>query len=410
MALDYIRCVRGVVLAGAHPWDEPSGSDPLLRPMVPVAHQPLIGYVVNWLKAGGVHKGTICANGASRFVRGYLGDGSHHGMELDYYEDLIPRGPAGCALDSAQRCDAEHFVVADGTIIPQVDLERLLTAHRDSDAAVTVVVNRENAVDSHGERWVPTGIYVFHRRVFAYVQGAGYQDVKEVLIPKLHASGERVLTYCSEGVCPRVTDASTYLAVNGWWIERLVREKAASSEYVELGESLVHRTACVSPSARLIGPVLIGADTVVEDRVTVVGPTSLGAGCCLAEGSVVCRSVMWDSCHVGRASMVDRCILRNEAVVADESGVHSTMICSRKDRTHSRMSTIRKVWGSLRRRHQSERSSVGVDETLTDGWNRQNARKLAQESAQQRIRREERPGCPTRLINHVHPVPGDLAP
>jgi NDP-sugar pyrophosphorylase family protein len=98
----------------------------------------------------------------------------------------------------------------------------------------------------------------------------GFQDIKENLIPRLHRAGARVMAYESEGVCPRVLNAQTYLAVNQWVLERRVREEGES-------EGLVHPTAWVEPGARLVGPVQLGPRVRVQSGATIVGPTSIGA-------------------------------------------------------------------------------------------------------------------------------------
>lgn len=314
------RHVMGVVLAGAHPWDEPQADNAFLRPLAPVAHLPLIGYVLHWLADGGVGRATICANGESRFVRHCLWDGKRLGVGLDYYEDRMPRGPAGCVLDATAGTQAEVFVVADGTIIPQFDLEKLLRHHAESGATATVVVSgtERHAPDGAG-RSTPIGIYVFSRRALEFVGQSGYQDTKEMLIPDLYANGERVVCYEADSPCPRVTDAATYLAVNEWRLDQLVGQANPMPGYRAVGESCVHHTARVSLKANLIGPVLIGPNTRVSREATLVGPTVVGADCEIRTGAVASRSVIWDRCVLGGGSVVDRCILKNGAEVRPDT-------------------------------------------------------------------------------------------
>lgn len=92
--------IRGVVLAGVHQWDDSALDGALPRPLLPVVHQPLVGYSLQWLRDGGVTNDTVCANSDSRLVRQYLGDGACIGLDLAYYEDWTPRGPAGCVRDA----------------------------------------------------------------------------------------------------------------------------------------------------------------------------------------------------------------------------------------------------------------------------------------------------------------------
>ena len=295
----------GIVLAGTHRWSGSKFETLGTRPLVPVALSPLISYSLRWLRQGGVSRVTICANHASRAVEAVLGRSAELEMELSYYQDDTPRGAAGCVRDAGLSTDSETFVIADGSAIPTVGLAELLAAHRASGAPVTAVVHRNRSRSTPAS---PGGVYVFERRVLDLIPEHGFQDIKENLIPRLHRAGERVMAYESEGVCPRVLNAQTYLAVNQWVLERRVREEGE-------GEGLIHPTAWVEPGARLVGPVQLGPRVRVQSGATIVGPTSIGAESTVGRNALVARSVVWSRCKVGEGSVVHSCVVGNDAVV-----------------------------------------------------------------------------------------------
>jgi NDP-sugar pyrophosphorylase family protein len=298
--------ISAVVLAGTHPWSGSSFEKLAPRPLVPVALQPLISYSLRWLLQGGIRRATVCANGTTRFIEAALGDGGDLDMELSYYLDGTPRGPAGCVRDAGIRTGSQTLVVTDGTAIPTVDLADLLASHYASGAAVTAVVHREHSLSASPS---PGGVYVFERRALDHVGANGFQDIKENLIPRLHRAGERVVAHASEGFCPHVLNAQTYLAVNHWMLQRL----AHGDEGV--GGILLHPTASVDPGARLVGPVLLGAGVRVAAGATLVGPISIGGGSVVEPGALVARSVLWNRCVVGQGSVVHGCVVGNDAVV-----------------------------------------------------------------------------------------------
>lgn len=295
--------VHGIVLAGAYP-DGHCALDQLTpRSLLPVAQQPLIHYVLRWMSDGGLRRVTICANSAARAVREGV-DGRSFGMQVDYLEDWSPRGAAGCVRDAGSRTDAQTFLVADGTAVPVVDVDELLEAHRASDAAVTVVVGADST-----RRLRPTGVYVFDRWTFQFVPEEGFYDIKEKLIPRLYAAGEKVSTHMASEIAPRVVNAESYLALNQWAIERAQSHVSAGDGFVTAGEALVHESATVHPSARLLGPVIVGARASIGAGATLVGPVSIGHGTSVGEGAVVSRSVVWNDCSVGTGAFVDRSML-----------------------------------------------------------------------------------------------------
>ena len=313
--------IHGIVLAGSYYWSESWFGDLLPRPLLPVAETPLIRYALQWLRDGGVHGATICANSSTPHVRAALDDGRSLSMRLDYYDDGIPRGPAGCVRDAATSHDAQTFVVVDGTAIPLASLSRVLEHHQASAAAVTIVV-QDSADRGKSESEInPVDIYVLDRRVVDFIPRAGFQDIKENLIPRLYQAGERIVTHVSEEACPRVLNARGYLAVNQWMVETLARRSAldgaGGSRYIS-GNYIAHPTAYIDPQASIVGPVFLGRSARVMPGAMVVGPTVIGSETMIEEGALISRSVTWNRCVVSKEAVVDRCVLADDAVV--ESG------------------------------------------------------------------------------------------
>jgi mannose-1-phosphate guanylyltransferase len=329
---------HGIVLAGAYPGGQCALDQLAPRPLLPVAQEPLVTYALRWMAGGGLHEATICANSAARAIRTSL-NGSAFGLRLDYLEDWSPRGAAGCVRDAGVKTDAGTFVVADGTSVPVVDLAELLAGHQASQAAITVVVGADAA-----GRLRPSGVYVFARRAFAYIPEDGFQDIKEKLIPRLYKAGEQVSTHMARGVAPRVVNADTYLALNQWVVERASRHREAPDGFRSFGETVLHDSAWVDPTARLLGPVLLGPGVSVGEGATLVGPVTIGAGTTVGRDAVVSRSVVWSDCVVGDRSFVDRSMLADRAVVEPGGSVISSM------KTDGRRGAARgaKTWRSPR--------------------------------------------------------------
>jgi len=295
--------LSGVILAGTHHWSGSSFERLAPRPLVPVAQAPLISYPLRWLREGGVRRVTVCLNGPTRAVQLAMGDGHELGMEVDYYQDRTPRGPAGCVRDAGVGMGARTLVVTGGSAIPTVDFADLLETHRASGAAMTAVVYRAASAAAP----TPGGLYVFERRVLDFVPASGFQDIKENLIPKLRRAGERVLAYEDGGFPPHVLNAQTYLAVNHWVLRRLADEGGHSL--------LLDPTSTVEEGARLVGPVQLGPGTRVQAGATIVGPTSIGADCTVEADALVARSVVWNRCRVESGAMVHGCVLASDATV-----------------------------------------------------------------------------------------------
>ncbi len=324
--------VSGIILAGVHSWGHGALEGMVCRPLLPVAGRPLIEHVITWLRREGISGAVVCANSDTGVLRGSLGDGKALGVSLAYYEDEMPRGPAGCARDAAGVVGGKVFVVAEGAIVPRVDLAKLLEAHHRREAALTVVMAES---DSTGERAgsmsEPAGIYLFSAAALEHVPATGYQDIKETLIPRLHAQGKRVvIETVAGGLAPRVTGAASYLAVNMWATQRMDEEAATRGGYTRVEGGWVHRSALVDETARIIGSAVVGPETVVGPEAMIAGPATVGPGCRIEHRSIVSRSAVWGRCTIGASAIVDSSVLADDTHIEPELVVRNTVITPKR--------------------------------------------------------------------------------
>lgn len=313
---------RGIVLAGVHQWRPTPFERWVPRALVPIANRPLVDYALGWLASGAISRVEICANSDTRALRESLGgngNGAARPREITFYEDKMPRGPAGCVADAVGGHEVDVLVVVDATVIPEaVDLERLLDAHRRSGAALTVVATTSED-PGRDPVLVPNGLYVFSNRALRHVASKGYQDIKEMLIPRLYETGEHVATHIVKDPIHRVTGANACFIATQWVLDRLTGGEPLPDGYHLRGEAIVHEDAAVAPTARLVGPVLIGPGASIEAGATLVGPSTIGAQCAVGAEAFLCRSIVWDRATVGTGCVLDRCIMTYGARIAPDA-------------------------------------------------------------------------------------------
>ena len=314
---------RGIILAGTYHRANSIFDRLLPRPLVPVAHKPLISYALSWLCDAGVTEVTVCGNRETRALNSQLGRHVPADMTFSYREDPMPRGAAGCVRDAADGDASDTYVVTDGTAVPTgVGLPALLESHRDSGAEATVVVYSEPGRSGTPGAVIPVGIYVVNRAALECIPPRGFFDIKEHLIPKLHRAGARVLAYRITRAVPRVLNAQTYLAVNGMVLESVVAGSAIPREYSRRGEALIHAGASVAADATLIGPAIIGQGAEIRSRAVVLGPTSIGCDVVINDGALVSRSAVWRRSAIQAGATVDLCIVGDGTVIqANGSGL-----------------------------------------------------------------------------------------
>ena len=309
--------MAGIMLAGAQAWGACEFEQIFWRPLLPILSKPLVGHILDWLQQSGVPRAQICANSNTRTLRRTLGTHGPAAIQLEYYEDLMPRGPAGCARDAASTMEADTFVVLEGTVLPSFQLMDLLEAHRGSNAVITVVARR--CVQDNGCRDAPlepVGMYIMDRSALESVPDMGYQDIKEALIPNLYKQGQHIAKYIvPEESIVRVRCSETYLAANMWALQKFLSNGCLPKNYTKLNGACVHEYVEVDRSVRFVGPVLVESGTIIEPDALIVGPTTIGETCTIGRNTVISCSVIWDDCSVGAAAMVDHCIVTDHSCV-----------------------------------------------------------------------------------------------
>jgi NDP-sugar pyrophosphorylase family protein len=322
----------GIVLAGVHAWGHCPLEQVVCRPLFPVAGRPIVWHCLNWLDKAGVPQVTLCANSDTTLVQRAWQATHPLRIRVGYYEDVMPRGPAGCARDAAEQSAGSTFLVAHGTVIPRFDLASLLQAHAETRAALTVVATR--ACNGNGHADVPAepvGIYVFTCEALHQVPLNGYQDIKETLIPRLHRQGMVVRTF----IVPRsavvsLTGSQTYLSVSRWALDHLPDEDFDRYGYHRKGSAWVHEMAVLGTQVRLVGPVLIGPGCRIGDGAVIIGPTSVDANSVIESNAVVSRSTVWEGSHVAHGAMVDQSVLTTATSVRAGAVVRGALSVPKK--------------------------------------------------------------------------------
>ncbi|MFV2010055.1 MULTISPECIES: sugar phosphate nucleotidyltransferase [unclassified Micromonospora] len=114
----------------------------LPKPLVPIGeHFAILDVVLHQLAACGFRTVTIAINHHGSLIRAFVGDGSRHGLSVDYAQERTPLSTVGPLFTMRDRLP-ERFLVMNGDILTNLDYADLLRAHTDSGAPVTVATFR----------------------------------------------------------------------------------------------------------------------------------------------------------------------------------------------------------------------------------------------------------------------------
>jgi NDP-sugar pyrophosphorylase family protein len=232
--------MKGMILAagyGERLW--PLTAD-RTKPALPVLGKPLVGYVAEYLAQFGIKEIVVNLHHRPESVKRALGDGGQFGVELEYIHEPIILGTSG-AIDNARRLlEGDTFVVINGKIITDIDLNAALREHRNRQALATLVllknVQRErfsvvetqeglvtgfagmptaSADTSLGaEPLMFTGIQILERRIFDYIPRGVFSHSTTEVYPRAIASGEKVVAHVAEGNWYELSTLQRYLDIS----------------------------------------------------------------------------------------------------------------------------------------------------------------------------------------------------
>jgi len=208
------------------------------KPALPVLGKPLVGYVAEYLARFGLNDVIVNLHHEPDSVRRVLGDGSQFGVRLEYVYEPEILGTSG-ALDNARALlESETFVVINGKLVTDIDLNAAVQHHRRENALATLVLKRNVArerfsivetqdglvtrfagmpsptdLDSDPPLMF-TGIHIMEPRIFDYIPRGIFSDTVVDAYPKAMARDERIVAHVGEGLWYELSTLPRYLQIS----------------------------------------------------------------------------------------------------------------------------------------------------------------------------------------------------
>ncbi len=279
------------------------------KPMLPTAGTPYLSHLFSRIREAGMTHVVLGTSYRAEVFEEYFGDGSAHGLELEYVVEEEPLDTAGAIRNVYDRLRADHVIVFNGDIISGADLREQLRTHTDSGADVTLHLQRVPDPSRFGS--VPTdetgrvtaflektpnpptdqinaGCYVFRREVIESIPVGRRVSVERETFPTLLENGAHLHGF---------VDASYWLDVG------------TPEAFVRGCSDLV---TGVAPTSALPGPVgdalVLDGAQVAADAV-VRGGSTVGAGAVIGGGVTLDGSVVFDGAEVAAGAVVERSVL-----------------------------------------------------------------------------------------------------
>jgi NDP-sugar pyrophosphorylase family protein len=279
------------------------------KPMMPVCDVPLVRWALSLLRGHGIKNVIVNTHHLGDLIERELGSEVAYSREQP---DIL--GTGGGIVAAAPFFAGEPFVLVNGKIVVDVDLDAVIAHHKKVGAIATLVVREDAEASKWGAvavdeargivrdirglgRHMFTGIHVVEPALLKMLPQSGFSDiVGEGYLPAL-ARSETIGAYVMDGYFWEHSTPERYLLGNFNLLDGVAKPKHAPGPLTGILDG-----AQVSPHATLREPFLVAPGAIIEAG-AVVGPNVIvGRGAKIAAAVRIERAVVWPGVVVDAAA------------------------------------------------------------------------------------------------------------
>ena len=281
----------------------------LPKPLVPICGHPAITFGLRAAAQAGASRAVVNVFHRGDLVRATLGARAC-GLAVDYAVEADLLGTGGGVANARPLLGPGPALVMNAKVVADLDLPALLAEHAAHGATATMLLRD----DPDPQRWGAIGVDATGRVVT--ILDARSPHPPEGAVTLRMFTGVQVLApalmdrlqpiFCDlirDAYLPALREGETIRAatLGGYFAEHSTPERYLASNWALLdGTPLRHPpshvgidpTARIHPSARLVGPVAIGAGARSDGDLTVGPYAVVGAGARVARS--IAQTVVWD--------------------------------------------------------------------------------------------------------------------
>lgn len=142
--------MKTVVLAGGLGTRLRSVVKTLPKPMAPVHGQYFLDYLLDGLKKNGLKDFIFCLHYLAEKIIDHWGDGSRHGITIDYSIEKTPLGTGG-ALGQVREKLTETFCVVNADTYLELNVPDCLEYHRKKQGLITMALSQVTDLTRYGQ-------------------------------------------------------------------------------------------------------------------------------------------------------------------------------------------------------------------------------------------------------------------
>ena len=340
--------MQAIILAGGKGTRLRPLTQEMPKPMIPVLNKPLMEYSIDLLKKYNITDIGVTLMFLPQYVKNHFKNGEEYGVNISYFTEEAPLGTAG-SVKLAEKDLDDTFIVLSGDALTNINIEKILKYHKSINADVTIVLSRQPdpleygvvLMDTSGRvisfsekpQWenvfsdtVNTGIYVIEKKVVEKIPQNTEFDFSKNLFPILLKENYNLFGYISEDYWCDLGNPESYLNST----KDILSGKVFGTKY----ENILSENVIVSENVKLIPPVYVGKNTVLNGN-CIIGPNVTVGEECIIENSKISNSVIWNKnlinrCEfsnliIGENNKIDSCVFSGNNVVGSNTEINKNV-------------------------------------------------------------------------------------
>jgi mannose-1-phosphate guanylyltransferase len=314
--------MRAMILAAGYGTRLGTLSDERPKVLLPMCDQPLIRFALALVRGAGIREVVVNLHHKGELVEAELGDGASAGVHVTYSREPHILGTGGGVKQAAPLLGDDTFVVVNGKVVIDLDLQAAIAAHRRAGALATMVVRRDpdaarwGAIDvaedgrirqilGAGE-YMFTGVHVIEPELLGRIPD-GEQCIIRTAYQGALRDGARVHAFVQQGYFAEHSTPARYVDGN----VALLRGAAAPTTPGPLRG--VDPTAILATGATIRESVRIGPRARIGSGAAVGPDVVVGHDAEVTPGASLRECVVWDG---------SRAVGHLQRAIVTPAGVH----------------------------------------------------------------------------------------
>lgn len=191
--------MQAVILAGGFGKRLAPLTSEVPKPLLSVGGKPILVRQIEWLRRFGVTDVVLAVGYLRHKIFEALGDGRRFGVRIFYSVEEEPLGTGGAVKNAEPFIADDVFIVLNGDILTNLDLNKLVETLGDADGAIALVplrspygiveFDKDGYITRFREKpllegfYINAGVYALRRRVLSELPDRG--NIEETLFPRL---------------------------------------------------------------------------------------------------------------------------------------------------------------------------------------------------------------------------------